>query len=115
MDLKFCSSCRVENHSLEDYPTMLEKINKNKNINVLLSVQKCDVIHTKNLQIVTRKGTKMGNENPRISKIKNNDDYPNPTIQKKLYNDASIFFQELAIHKANYDTLLYLKMTHLYL
>ena len=40
---------------------MLKKINKNKNVNVLPSVQKCDVIHTKNLQIVTRQGTKVGN------------------------------------------------------
>ena len=40
---------------------MLEKINKKKNVNVFSSVQKCDVIHTKNLQIVTRQGTKIGN------------------------------------------------------
>ena len=49
---------------------------------------KCDVICTKNLQIVTRQGTKTGNDNPRISKIKNKDDYPIPIKQKQLYNDA---------------------------
>ena len=83
---------------------MLEKINKNKNINVSSSVQKCDVIRTKNLQIVTREGTKIGNDTPRISKIKNKDDYPNPVIQKKLYNNAFDIFQELAAHETNNDT-----------
>ena len=63
---------------------MLEKINKKKNVNVLSSVQKCDVIRTNNLQIVTRQGTKIGNDNRRISKIKNKDDYSNP-IKKSNY------------------------------
>ena len=61
---------------------MLEKINKNKNVNVLSCVQKYDVIRTKNLQIVTRQGTKNGSDNPRISKIKSKDDYPDPIKQK---------------------------------
>ena len=60
------------------------------------SIQKCDVIHTKNLQIVTRQGTKIGNDNPKISKIKKKDVYPNPIIQKQLYNDALNIFQELS-------------------
>ena len=51
-------------HSLEDYPTILEKINKNTNFNVLSCVQKCDIIRTKNLQVVTRQGMKTGNDNP---------------------------------------------------
>ena len=94
-DLKFCTICGVGDHSLEDCPTMLGKINEKKNVNVLPSVQMCDVIPTKNLQIVIRQGTKIGNDNPRISKTKNKDDYPNPIIQNKLYNDASNIFQEL--------------------
>ena len=48
---------------------MLEKINTKKNVNVLSCVQKNDVINTKNLHIVTRQGTKIGSDNPRISKI----------------------------------------------
>ena len=83
-------------HSLEDCPTILEKINKKKNINVLLCVKKCDIIPTKNLHVVTRQGTKIGNDNPHISKIKNKDDYPNPINQKQLYNDASNMFQEFS-------------------
>ena len=74
---------------------MQDKINKKKNVNVLSCVQKCDVIRTKNLEIVTKQGKKIGNDNPRISKIKNKDDYPNPINQKKLYNNASNMFQEL--------------------
>ena len=69
-DLKFCTSCGVGDHSLEDFLAMLDNINKNKNVNVLSCVQKHDIINTKNLHIVTRQGTKIGNDTPRISKIK---------------------------------------------
>ena len=74
---------------------MLEKINNKKNVNVLSSVKNCDVFITKNLQIVTRQGTKTGRDNPKISKIKNKEDYPNPVIQKLLYNDVANIFQEI--------------------
>ena len=83
---------------------MLDKINKKKNVNVLLCVQKCDVICTNNLWIVTRQGTRIGNDNPRISNINNKYDYPNPTKQKKLYNNASNMFQELATQEAIDDS-----------
>ena len=49
---------------------MLEKINTKKNVNGLSCVQKNDVINTKNFHIVTRQGTKIGSDNPRISKKK---------------------------------------------
>ena len=71
-DLKFCTSCGMGDHSLEDRPTILEKINKKFFFNVLSCVQKCDIIRTKNLHVVTRQGTKTGNDNIQISKIKNN-------------------------------------------
>ena len=80
-NLKFCTSCGVGDHSLEDCPTMLEKINKKKNVNDFLCVQKSDVICTKNLQIVTTQGTKTSSDNPRISEIKGKYDYPNPIKQ----------------------------------
>ena len=72
---------------------MLEKINKNKNVNVFSFVQKHDLMNTKNLHIVTRQGTKIGNDNPRIRKIKEKNDYPNPTKQKQLHNDAPNMFK----------------------
>ena len=59
-------------------------------------VKKCDIIPTKNLHVVTRQGTKTDNDNPHIGKIKTKDDYPNPTKQKKVYNDASNMSQEFA-------------------
>ena len=75
---------------------MFDKINKKKNVNVLSCVQKHDIINTKNLHIVTQQGTKIGNDNPRISKIKENNDYPNPAKQKQLYNDTTNMFKEFA-------------------
>ena len=81
-------------HSLEDCPTILDKINKKKNVNVLYCVPKRDIICTKNLHIVTRKGTKIGGDSPIISKIKDKNEYPNPIKQKQSYSDASSMFQE---------------------
>ena len=75
---------------------MLDKINKKKNINVLLCVQKHDVINTNNLHIVTQQWTKIGNDNPRIRKIKEKNDYLNSTKQKQLYNNAPNMFREFA-------------------
>ena len=63
---------------------MLEKINKKKNVNVLSCVQKNDVININNLHIVTWQGTKTGNDNPEISKIKEKNVYPD-TIKEKKY------------------------------
>ena len=83
---------------------MLEKINNKNNVDVLSSVRKFDIVQTKNLQIVTWQGTKIGTDNPKISKIKSKEDYPNPAEQKPLYNDASNIFQELAAHEENDDS-----------
>ena len=102
-DLNFCTSCGVAYHSLEDCPTMLEKINKKKNVNVLSCVQKHDVMHTKNLHIVTRQGMKIRDDNPRIRKIKEKNDYPNLTKKKQLYDDASNMFQEFVRQEAVND------------
>ena len=75
---------------------MLHKINKKKKVNVLSCVQKHDIINTNNLHIVTQQGTKIGSDNPRISKIKEKNDYPNPAKQKQLYKYASNIFKEFA-------------------
>ena len=95
-DLKFYTHCGVGDHSLEDFPTMLEKINTKKNVNVLSCVQKNDVITTKNLHIVTRQGTKTGADNPRISKIKEKNVYPDPLKEKQTYHEATNVFKEIA-------------------
>ena len=49
-------------------------------------VQKNDVINTKNLHILTRQGTKIGADNPRISKIK----------EKQTYKEETNAFKEFA-------------------
>ena len=72
---------------------MLEKINKKKNVNVLSCVQKNDVINTKNLHIVTRQGTKTGSDNPRISKRKEKNVYPDLVKEKQIYKDAKNVFK----------------------
>ena len=93
--MKLCTKCGVGNHSLEGFQTMLEKMINIKNVNVLSSVPKCDVVKTKNLQIVTQQDTKNGIENPHITKFNNKDDYPNLTEHKQLYNNVARIFQEI--------------------
>ena len=75
---------------------MLEKINKKKNVNVLSCVQKHDIINTKNLHILTWQGTKTGNDDPKISKIKEKNVYPDPVKEKQIYKDATNIFREFA-------------------
>ena len=72
---------------------MLDKINKKKNVNVLSCVQKNDVINTKNLYIVTQQGIEIGSDNPRISKIKEKNVYPDPVKEKQIYKDATNVFK----------------------
>ena len=59
-------------------------------------VQKNDVINTKNLHIVTRQGTKIGVDNPRISKIKEKHVYPDLMKEKQTYKEATNVFKEFA-------------------
>ena len=84
-DLKFYTNCGIGDHSLEDFPIKLEKINKNKNVNVLSCVQKYDTINTKNLHIITQQGMKIGSDNSQISKIKEKNVYPDPVKEKQIY------------------------------
>ena len=57
---------------------MLDKISNKSNINLLSSFPKHKVLNHKNLQIVTRHGTRIGVDKPQITKIQNNNDkYPN--------------------------------------
>ena len=75
---------------------MLEKINTKKNVNVLSCVKKNDVITTKNLHIVTRQGTKIGLDKPRISNIKDTNVYPDPMKEKQTYKQATHVFQDIS-------------------
>ena len=75
---------------------MLEKNNTKKNVNVLFCVQNNDVITIKNLHIVTRQGTKIGLDNPIISKIKDTNVYPDPMKEKQTYQEATHIFHDIA-------------------
>ena len=59
-------------------------------------MQKNDVINTKNLHIVTQQGTKTGNGNPRINKIKEKNVYLDPVKEKQIYKDATNILREFA-------------------
>ena len=75
---------------------MLEKINTKKNVNVLSCVQKNYIINTNNFHIVTRRGTKTGADNPRISEINEKHVYPDPLKEKKTHKEATNVFKEIA-------------------
>ena len=59
-------------------------------------VQKNDVINTKNFHIVTRQGTKTRSDNPKISKIKEKNVYPDPLKEIQTYKEATNVFKEFA-------------------
>ena len=48
------------------------------------------------MHIVTQQGTKIGSDNPRISKIKEKNVYPNPLKEKQTYKEATNVFKEFA-------------------
>ena len=64
---------------------------------------KKDVINTKNLYIVTRQGTKIGSDNPRISEIKEKNIYPDPLKEKQTYKEATNVFKEFARQEQAHD------------
>ena len=60
IDLNVCTKCRVGDHSLEDFPIILETIMNKKNVNHLSRVPKNEVLNTKKLQLITRQASKIG-------------------------------------------------------
>ena len=115
IDLKFCNTCGVGEHSLEDCPIMLEKIMNKKIVKTLSYVPKINMTFAKNLQVITRHGTKTGlNKNePDPIKIIQKDDYPNTDKQKELYKDAKKVFQELSDNEEQYKSNTIKEILHL--
>ena len=75
-----------------------------RNVNHLLRVHKNDVLNTKNLQIITRQGTKIGEDKEKTSStFMQNHEYPNPRMQRQIFNDATQVFKELAIQQDNLE------------
>ena len=74
---------------------MLENIISKKLVNILLCVPKSDVHSVKNLQIITRCGTRTGYDKNTIEPINHieKNDYPNSKKQKDLFKNASKVFE----------------------
>ena len=76
---------------------MLKNILIKKNLNLLSGAPKNYVIKHKNLQIVTRQGTKTRNDNIQVTRLPSKDcNYPQINQQKYVFNNASRIFKELA-------------------
>ena len=88
-------------HSLEDCPIMLEKIINKKSVNSLSCVPKSNVHCAKNLQVITRCGTRTGFDKNTTKPIKHieKNDYPNCQKQKDLFKDAEKVFEELSANE----------------
>ena len=101
IDLKYCNTCGVGDHSLEDCPIMLENIINKMSVNNLSCVPKSDVHIVKNLQVITRHGTRIGYDNDIIEPIKHieKNDYPNSKKQKDLFKDAVKVFEEIVANE----------------
>ena len=73
---------------------MLEKLLNKKKLNILSSVPKKDVIKHKNLQIITRQGTKIDHDNTQVTNLRSKDcNYPQINQQKYVINNDSIIFE----------------------
>lgn len=95
--LTFYTKCGVGDHSLEYFPIMLEKLMNKRNINHLSKVHKNDMVNTKNLQIITRKGTNIGDDEIKInSTVLQNHEHLNTNMQKQTSNHTTQVFKELA-------------------
>ena len=104
IELKFCTKCGFSDHSLEDFPIMLEKIMNKRNVDHLSRVHKKYVLYTKNLHIITRQGTRVGEEKEKnTSTILQNHEYPNHIMQQETFKNLTQVFKELATQKYKLD------------
>ena len=76
---------------------MLENIINKKLVNNLSCVPKSDVHSAKNIQVITRCGTRTGFDRDITKPIKHieKNDYPNCQKQKDLFKEAEKVFEEI--------------------
>ena len=73
---------------------MLEKLLNKNNFNILSIVPKNVIIKHKNLQIITRQGTKIDHDNTQVTNLRSKDcNYPQINEQKDIFIDVSRNFQ----------------------
>lgn len=79
LDLKYYNTYGVGDHSLEECPIMLENIINKKSVNSLSCVPRSNVHCAKNIQVITRCGTRTGFDKNTTEPIKHieKNDYPN--------------------------------------
>ena len=77
-----------------------------KAVDTLSCVPKTNMSYVKNLQVITRHGTKTGldKNEPELIKIIQKDYYPNTDKQKELYKDAEKVFQDLSANEGQYKS-----------
>jgi hypothetical protein len=101
-DLKFCNICGVGDHSLEDCLIVLEKVMNKRNVNLLHTVPKQEILNSKNLHVVTRSG--VGEDiypDPTSRQRRDRHIYPDPDQQDKLMREAMKFFKNIDQDKIN--------------
>ena len=75
-----------------------------KIINDLSRVPKNGVLNTKNFQIITRQGTKIGEDKGKsICTISQNHNYINHVMQREIFKGVSQVFKYLATEEDNLD------------
>jgi hypothetical protein len=69
----------VGDHSLEDCPIVLEKVMNKRNVNILYTMPKQEVLNSKNIHVITRSGVGrdnyMNKESP-VRQLGNQNTYP---------------------------------------
>lgn len=85
---------------------MLENIINKKSVNSLSCVPRSNVHCAKNIQVITRCGTRSGFDKNTIEPIKNieKNDYPNCQKQKDLLKDAEKVFEEMTANEDQYKS-----------
>jgi hypothetical protein len=101
IDLKLCNICSVGDHSLEEFPIVLEKIMTRKNVNLLHAVSKEAVLNSNNLNIITRYGTGRDINNTTLHDQQRRKDsfFPNPDKEEQIMKESIRFFKKnIGIH-----------------
>jgi len=102
IDMKLCNICGVRDHSLEDFSIVLEKGMNKRNVNLLHTVPKQEILNSKNIHVVTWLG--VGEEiypNQPSQQRGYRNTYPDPEHEEKLMWEEMEFFNNIKQHKLN--------------
>lgn len=60
-NLCFCNMCRFWDHSLEDFPEIIEEFFNKRTLNLIQNVPREDIFNLKSIHVFMRLGTRRGN------------------------------------------------------